>query len=430
MKLVGLLIWIALAALVGLRLPLGRVGLGVRALAGVVALHFALVAMDALRVSWSRTALLILAVGVAFGARKALAEGRDHVTVALSGFGWGDAVALVSIACFGWVTVTLQAVHSDFVYHWGVKGQRFAMARGIDWTFLTFPEGAIFHPDYPHLVPNAYAAIAVLSGVWSERAILLTNVALVVILWLVVREGLARLGVEGVEHQAGVASIVGLVAGFAIYYNQAGGADLPMAISLTAAGLMLCVIDRASSESSPMSDFLGLGFVLAFLATSKLEGLVAAVWLGLVFLLFMRRQWLAKPLRLLAVAGPAAAVVVPWFVAMMSLGLLRGTGSAHALQTDRLTTVAGAVFEVMTASYWQMLPLLLFTLPVLLVIRRTRMLALVVLGPMVVYGVTFLTSENDPVMYIAMTVPRLLLHFLPTTVVAIVVALGLRERAC
>src|SRR5262249_9080761 len=86
--------------------------------------------------------------------REGVGEGTGVRGLGWGKLGWGDALALFALAVFtafalsGWIAMP------DFVYHWGLKGHRFYLARGVDYPFLAHRWSWAIHPDYPNLVPE------------------------------------------------------------------------------------------------------------------------------------------------------------------------------------------------------------------------------------------------------------------------------------
>ena len=149
------------------------------ALAGVLVFYLTLSVLDVLRISWRPTVLIVLlgaaTISVQYTSRlrrgqRSLARGER--------FGWGGAVALAAFAAFAWLSVSLRIVTPDFYFHWGLKGERFFLARGTDFAFLAMPWNIPINPHYPTLLPDLYAATALFG--WQlrgERHMMLWSVA-------------------------------------------------------------------------------------------------------------------------------------------------------------------------------------------------------------------------------------------------------------
>ncbi len=66
------------------------------------------------------------------------------------------------------------AVASDYIFQWGIKGYKFALAKKIDWNFLK-ERAYLIHPDYPLLYPVLMAAYTTVAGDLSPHHHLLIN---------------------------------------------------------------------------------------------------------------------------------------------------------------------------------------------------------------------------------------------------------------
>jgi hypothetical protein len=189
----------------------------------------------------------------------------------------------------------------DFIGDWGLKARAFAVARGIDWSFLQHPYHRDIHPDYPPLLPLAFDVFAVVRGSWNDAAMGLISVAFAVALLLVVH----RLALEETESPLAAAFITLAMVPFACS-PWIGLAEGPLVAYGTTA---LLLIRRGSV--TPGAVMLGLA------AATKNEGLtlIAAVAMALALDRRMRdvpRLW------------PAVVIPLPWLI-------LR---RLHGLQTD------------------------------------------------------------------------------------------------
>ena len=93
-------------------------------LAGWWLLHLLLTLLDLARVPWS--------VPLVAGALLLVALWRLRQRESASPSappGWGDVVALLAVLVFAALAATRWIAFSDFVYHWGIKGHRFLLAR-------------------------------------------------------------------------------------------------------------------------------------------------------------------------------------------------------------------------------------------------------------------------------------------------------------
>src|SRR5262249_5060808 len=124
-------------------------------------------------------------------------------------WGWGDAVAVLALAVFAYCTARSWNLNSDFIYHWGIKGKPFALARGVDFRYLARPWSSHLHPDYPNLLPGLFALTALGDGGFREPVMALWSVAWFALLLLFGRELLASLGASRFALQTGMA-VLGL----------------------------------------------------------------------------------------------------------------------------------------------------------------------------------------------------------------------------
>lgn len=395
-------------------------------LAGWVTIHLLLTALQALGVPWTRWSVL-LGVGAAW----LLAAGAHRRYFRLGSvfrprgqtprFGWGDALAGLALAGFASAAWTLRSVNPDFIFHWGLKAKKFVLAGGVDFAYLARPWNHYTHPDYPTLLPELYAASSLLAGRFAEPALLLWSVLCFAALLWVAREWLAEQGLAFGGRQAGLALLALAVAAFGIGYLQAGGADLMIALGLVAGAAAL-----GREDPDPRAD-LELGTAAAFAAASKIEGVVLAgflVGLGLSQAIVRGQLSRAKLLRQLL---PPVAVIGPWVALNLHHGLFQGTNTG-SFDPSRL----GAIWEALAASLavpaWHGFPYLLALLPVLLVFRRSRWLAVLALLQLGLYLYVYVTTPVDPVFYVRSSFPRLLLHLVPAAILGAVAVLGTLPR--
>ncbi len=405
------------------------------AVAGLVALHLVLLLLDAAAVPWRKRWLLAAVVAVAGGAlavaatraRRRRAEGAaasppapGRRTGRLARLrGWGDAVALGVLATYGALAWRLRIATPDFVYHWGLKGHRFALARGIDWAFLADPLHLTDHPDYPNLLPDLYAATALAGGRFDERAMLLWSVAFFALLVVVARESWARAEVPRPVRQAATAGLALAVGMFAVGYQLAGGADWLIALGVLIALPPLLSIRRVEGGGGSPADDLAVGVAAALAAGAKMEGLpLAAILVGVYLGL---RWWTARRLQpgtLLRTAVPPLAVVAPWLAANLRYDLFQPS-NAGAFDPGHLAVVLPALAEALGTREWHGAGWLVLAAPLLVAFRRARAVGLVVTLQLGFYLGVYLTAPIDPRPYVLASFPRLLFHLVPAVVVGI-----------
>jgi hypothetical protein len=385
-------------------------------LAGAVLFHLFLQALDACGLPW-HPALLLLGLGLA------AVLGRPRRAAAAGGLpsdlGWGDAVAGLCLVAFGLIAATLWITTPDFYFHWGLKGERFFLAGGIDWTFLRHPWNGLLHPDYPNLLPGLYAATALLAGRFHAPALMLWSAVACAAILAAGRNALAAAGLERPVRQAAMAFLGMALTAYAAGYLFAGGADLLLALALTAALPPLLGFAGAGPRAA-----LWLGIVAAFAASSKIEGIPLAAFLVGSYLVSVWRCGERPGLREIAMAAlPTAAAVVPWFAGVRLHGLFQPTNRGP-FDLGRLGALLPAMGEAGSTPELHGLPWLALLAPVLLLSRRVRPFALAATAQLLFYGWAYVASTLDPRLYVLTSFARLLFHLVPATIVAAAVAAG------
>jgi len=187
-------------------------------------------------------------------------------------FAWGDALALFALAVFTALALSGWIVMPDYIYHWGFKGYRFYLARGVDYPFLAHVWNWSIHPEYPNLVPEMFAVTALLAGSFEVPAMMFGTAVLFALFVAACREGLRQGGAPPFVQQAGTALVALSSAAFGIGYIMAGAADWYLALAFAAAvPPLLRPPDRTGD--------LQIAVIAAFAAGSKLEGVPLAGFL-------------------------------------------------------------------------------------------------------------------------------------------------------
>ncbi|MDY7093321.1 MAG: hypothetical protein SX243_10165, partial [Acidobacteriota bacterium] len=171
------------------------------AVAGLVLLHGLLTAYWLLGVPW-RLATLLPPLGLF-----ALLHPLDEL---FSTLGWPKPVdwsawrrrsrdprvlaALLPLAALTGGILAYGLTNPDFVYHWGIKGHRFFLASGLDLPFLDLAGNWPVHPEYPNLVPELFAATALLAGEFTDRTMPLWSVVFLALMALVIHGTLRGAG--------------------------------------------------------------------------------------------------------------------------------------------------------------------------------------------------------------------------------------------
>ncbi len=383
-------------------------------ISGLVVLYLLLLGLDLLGLPWGPLTLApAVAVLLLLGWR---GRRRDRgATVRWQPLGWGDAVAVAAFLVFVVCTALLWNLHPDFVYHWGIKGWKFTLARGIDFAYLASPEAAHAHPDYPNLVPSLFALTAILGGSFREAPMALWSALYFALTVVAARALLDRLGASPFARQAGMAVVALTLAMFGVGYLQAGGADTLIALAVVAGGALL------AGEPDRTAD-LRMGWVAAFAAAAKIEGMTLAAWLVAVYLLRRwRRSRRGLPSTLVRTLLPTVAVVGVWVWQVTAHGLFQ-PANAGALDLGRAGVVFPELFRSLLTVNWHSLSFVLFALPLLLAVRRVRPIAAVCCLQLAFYVYVYLSAPVDPREYVMTSAARLYFHLVPAVLVLVIAA--------
>lgn len=390
----------------------------------LVALHLLLLATALVPVGWHRLGPLVVLGLLALAWPRRPGPGRGIEPDGRPGFdpGAGDLVAAAVVALFACLTAGRWVTTSDFVYHWGTKGWRFAFADGIDWAWLADPGNWRLHPDYPTLWPELLAVTGRLAGSHDESVLLLWSPLLLAALLLAARSALA--GVARGVAQPALAALALLLGTFAIGYETAGAADWFLAL----AGVL--AVPALVTPRTPQAD-ARLAVAAALAASAKIEGVPFAAFLIAAHLLGRGEGPLRLPSWRSAwrVSLPCAAAIVPWLVQARRLHLFLPTNTG-GLDLARGAAIWPATLEVATIPAWSAAPFALLLLPLGLASPRHRRLAAALLAQLTFYFWVYYTGPVDTRFYVLASLPRLLLHLIPAAALGLALALpaGHTER--
>jgi hypothetical protein len=385
------------------------------ALTGLVAFHLLVTLLDVLGVRWSPALLLVppalvLVLGLRFLPRPAAGARLP------SRLGWGDGLALFALAVFTLLALTAWTATPDFIFHWGVKGHRFFLARGVDYAYLAQPWHWAIHPDYPNLMPELFAATALLAGRFDVAGMMLWTGIFFALLLAGVREALREAGSGPFYRQAGIALVAFAVAAVGMGHLMAGATDWMIAVAVVAAlPALLRPPDRAG-------DF-EMGVAAAFAAASKIEGVPLAGFLVLVQLARrLRADRRLDPGTVLRLVLPPAAVGLPWMARVLHHGLLQKANSG-AFEISRAAEIGPALLEALATPAWHGFILAVF-LPLPLLFRpQVRAVAVVVSLQLLFDLYVYFTAPVDTRFYVLSSFARLAFQVVPAILVAAVVAL-------
>ncbi len=425
MSLLGFVLAVTLCALLGRRwlwLVAGpEEGRGFRfalvLAAGMVTLHLTLTVFQLIGLSWRwgwLAAGVALCTLLTWRLPRAAPPARDPDRPLL---GWGSAAAAVAVLVFAVLAARLWILFPDFIYHWGIKAQKFLLHGGIDFAYLARPWNWRIHPDYPNLLPELYAVTGLLGGRFREPAAMLWSALFLALAVAGVRQALITGGASRFAIEAGTATSAAAAAGFGIGYRMGGAADWAMAGALALALPALLGPPRDTGDAQ-------IGLAAALAASAKIEGVALAALLVAVQL---TRRWLDArrvPLRALASAGLAPALVIAaWLGSCLRHDLFLPT-NAGVPSLDRIGPLLRAYAETLLLREWHGFDVAaLFVPPLLLLVPRLRPLAAVTVLQLLFYSYVYLSAPLALEDFVRSNFPRLLLHLLPAALVGGLLAL-------
>ncbi len=235
-------------------------------LLGVIAEMFVLSAMNIHWNAWLLVPLPALATLLTIRQKPQRTNNEQRTTVLLVG-----ALALAILLS---AVIAAMATSGDYVYFWGVKGQRWGAQHILDYAFTTAPSHYM-HPDYPPLLPLYYAwtllggdgALDWWGGILATPLFLLTGACA---MWALGRR--AR-----VAHIDGIVTL--FLSLFALFYvrNQVAGNAEP-ALHMFEAMALAALIARKDAVAA---------IALSGVALTKVEG-------GVFVLIVCGATWLAR----------------------------------------------------------------------------------------------------------------------------------------
>jgi len=388
-------------------------------LAGLLLLDVLLLATGLAGLPWSFATLGPLLAAAAAGSLLAFARRRKtaapppHNTAFAPG--WGDAAAVLAALVFTVCAIRLWNLSPDFIYHWGIKGKTFALARGVDFHFLSRPWNAHLHPDYPNLLPSLFALTALWDGGFREPVMALWSAVWLALLLFVARDLLAQLGASRLARQAGLAILALTLCMFGVGYLMAGSPDWLIALALLAAAGPLLAKPSAAADHR-------LGIAAAIGAAAKIEGIPLAAFLISIYLVrraAARPGWRAFLAAALRAGLPSLVVLILWAWPIWHFHLFQAQFSSDFRWT-RLAIVLPELWRALLTVNWHYLPLCLLTLPLLVLDRRFRPAALACALQGAFYLYVYLAARVDTRLYVQTSAARLCFHLVPTVLILLI----------
>ena len=387
---------------------------------GLVAAHVLLQLLQVVGWSWSGWWLcgLVAVSGASLLLERPATAPRPGSARSEDAVGLGDLLAVVSVASVLWAAVTRRIDSPDFVFHWGVKGRKLALAAGMDWSYLSSPSAWHLHPDYPNLLPELTAWTIRLARSMDAAPQLAWSAVFFAALLLAVREALTALDASRWARQMTLGAVAAAIAGFAFAGELGGSADWLIAWAVVLAIPALALPDAPGAE-------LRLAIAAALAAGSKIEGVPLAVAMLGGFALARRSTGLSSStLRsLLRTGAPVAAVIVPWLSLCLRHDLFQSTNHG-AWSWQRLLAALPELVRGLFDPLWVGLAATVLLLPWLALRRPSRWPAVVLLAQTAFYVAIYATAPVDTALYVRTSWARLLFHLLPAVWVLAAAAVG------
>ena len=365
---------------------------GLSFLYGSGAIYLILFALSALRVRWTMASAAIAALAVFLAAIR-----RPHIHAWKPRINVIDLATLVAVAGYA-VYATIAALWEfDFWALWGLKAKTFAELGGIDWQWLQQRDDFFLHADYPLLVPLNFDFVAIIGGGWSDRWLGALFVAWTVALLFVVRD-LARR-----ETTPAAATLITFAVSMIVMSRHIGTADVPL-IAYSAAGVLFVRRALLFDEAAAWRH----GAILLGLAgCTKNEGIA---WIASVAIAVA-----LSDARRIVRLWPALALVAPWLIAKLALGLSNDIVTASALsraaarlrESGTILTHLDRYFD--WRWFWAALLAGLLAAPAKARSRERFVLAAVA-AQLAIYIGTYYATPHDLHWQISMSWPRLTEH--------------------
>ena len=402
--------------------------------AGAVALTLEATLLSIFRVPWSVALLSLPLLGISLALtirwsrhpfprdRRPPASGTLGLAAAVAG-----GLALIHLVLS---LATARATSADFLFFWGVKGARFAAARGIDSNLLGDFFSHHMVPDYPPLVPILYSWSTLVAGElpWQFATVLSAFwiLAATPLLVFFLRRTMPPDAAVAVTAFWTVALAISAVRSF-----SGGNAEAPLLFFETVA--LAALLAERPDETGRSRFFPALA--LSGAALTKVEGSVAVLLIvaGVALRdLLERRPRVVR--RLLPLAAAPLACTAVWFAFQATHGLPvgyrthGGLSEVHFRYVDSALTEFGRHLGAGTAG-------LSWIIPVALLVASARRLrpnlvpaVSLATGLLLFFFFDYLRDPTDPAIRIGWTLPRVSQPALSAVILAAGLAVGNRGQ--
>ncbi len=339
------------------------------------------------------------------------------------------AVLVAAVAVFAWKVAIWPVWGWDHHAMWGVKARRMVVDGRLDLSFLASDGMRDARPDRP-IGFSAMPLLLTLGGLPDDRTFKLLHLSLGLSLLVLLREGLARVGLRGSAADA----LTAWAAALPLFWDTEalGQAEMPLALWLVAAAVLL-LPSRRETGAPRFAGWAG-GIVLGFLPWIKQEGSTLAAVLAVAAIACLPREAWGRALRSMLPPTLLLGGLNLWFYqTQLAPGVGFTSGDPLARLAERLPAAASLVAYMARSfllpdalGFWLAFAL---ALGVALWQRRTLALGLagVVTAQLLIYmAVTFIVFL-PPRAHVDAAFSRIIAALMPLAMLAVGAVLAPRE---
>ena len=225
------------------------------------------------------------------------------------------AIALLAVAGIAWALFLLQSVvepmwANDYLAIWGFKARTISLSSSIPQRLFRDAATPWSHPEYPLLLPLAFASVSALAGSWNDRALGLLYPALSASLLLALFGFFRR---RGRPLGGAIAVLLASLFFFLFQAFEVGMAEIPLAFAI-----VLLASSAADPDERAHAGRTARAAVAAFLCCGlKQEGTLFVLLLAAGIALRMRADRLR---RLILAVVLLAAAALNWMILRVARG--------------------------------------------------------------------------------------------------------------